>query len=91
MHHHDFKTSDFFSWIVKMYNYYYLPKMFAKAQGVCFFGDRKEQSNVGIKMLKDEKKAFVLGLYESSRDIHNSHIAEDLILVYNSIILTNTN
>ena len=65
--------------------------MFSLAQAVCFFGDRRDRSKIGIKMLKDESKAFVLGLYESSEDIHKSHIAEDLILVYNSIILTNTN
>ncbi len=82
-YHHDFKTPDFFGYLIKFYNYYYLPKLFKVARHVTFFADRRNLSQVGLKMLKDEEKIVVLGLPLEEADTHNPSIAEDLVMVYN--------
>lgn len=84
-YHHDFQTPDFFGYLIKLYNYYYLPKLFKVAHVVNFFADRHDLSRVGIKMLNNDEKIAVLGLPPESTDIHNPSIAEDLIMVYNSL------
>jgi len=88
-YHNDFKTPDFFSLIIKFYNLYYLPKLFSLAKAVCFFANRRSDSMSGIKMLKNDEKAFVLGQTSDELDIHNIDVASDLILVYNNIMLIN--
>ncbi len=85
-YHHDFVSSDFFSLFIKFYNYYYLPKIFKKANHVAFFADRYGLSKIGIKMLNDEEKVAVLGLPREGEDIHNGSIAQDLVIVYNSLM-----
>ena len=88
-YHSDFKTPDFFSLIIKFYNFYYLPKLFSLARAVCFFANRKADSIYGIKILKNDEKAFVLGQISDELDIHNQDVASDLVLVYNNIMLIN--
>lgn len=90
-YHSDFKTPDFFSLIIKLYNFYYLPKVFSTAKAVCFLANRRVQSRHGISLLKDEKKAFILGQIDDNLDIHKTDIVSDLIMVYNNITLTNIN
>ncbi|MFA6547703.1 MAG: hypothetical protein WCT11_02015 [Candidatus Magasanikbacteria bacterium] len=84
-YHHDFYSPDFFGYLIKLYNYYYLPKLFNVAQFVTFFADRHDQSRIGIKMLKNNKKAIVLGMPHEGEDIHKVSIVEDLVMVYNSL------
>lgn len=86
-YHHDFKTPDFFSLLIKFYNYYYLPKLFAVAHFVAFFSDRYDVSRVGIKMLKNQEKIVVLGLPKEGEDMHSASIVEDMVIVYNSLTL----
>ncbi len=88
-YHNDFRTPDFFSLIIKLYNIYYLPKVFSLAKAVCFFANRCRQSSGGLNTLKDDKKAFVLGQISAELDMHNTDIVSDLIMVYNNITLTN--
>ena len=45
-YHHDFEAPDLFGYFVKLYNYYYLPKLFNSAQYVSFFSDRYDLSQV---------------------------------------------
>lgn len=90
-YHHDFKTPDFFSLIIKLYNFYYLPKVFFVAKAVCFLANRWAQSSAGIGLLKNEEKAFILGQINNDIDIHKTDIVSDLIMVYNNITLTNIN
>ncbi|MFA6424355.1 MAG: hypothetical protein WCV83_03550 [Candidatus Magasanikbacteria bacterium] len=85
-YHHDFQCPDFFSYFIKFYNYYYLPKLFKAAQFVVFFAERYDESQVGIKMLKNKENIAVLGLVEEGEDIHNVSIVEDLVIVYNSLM-----
>lgn len=84
-YHHDFTSPDFFGYLIKLFNFFYLPKLFDISQYVVFFEDRYDLSKVGIKMLKNHDKMVVLGLREEGEDIHNSSIAEDLVMVYNSL------
>ena len=86
-YHRDFKSPDFFGYLIKFYNYYYLPKLFGIAQFVVFFADRYDLSVTGIKMLKNNDKIAVLGLPREEDDIHNPSIAEDLVIVYNSLTI----
>lgn len=86
-YHHDFQTPDFFGFLIKLYNYYYLPKLFKAANAVAFFADRYDQSKTGVKMLKNEQKAIVFGMPQDSQDIHSVGIAQDLVMVYNNIML----
>lgn len=86
-YHHDFQTPDFFGFLIKMYNYYYLPKLFKIASAVAFIADRYDQSKTGVKMLKNEEKAIVLGMPTEDQSIHNTGIAQDLVMVYNNIML----
>ncbi len=90
-YHHDFRTPDFFSLIIKFYNSYYLPKVFSVAKTVCFMANRRRQSGSGIRTLKDDKKAFILGQISDELDMHKTDIVSDLILVYNNVTLINTN
>lgn len=90
-YHNDFRTPDFFSLIIKFYNLYYLPKVFSVAKTVCFLVNRRRQSSGGIRTLKNDKKAFILGQISNELDIHKTDIVSDLILVYNNITLTNNN
>ncbi len=85
-YHHDFITPDFFGYLIKMYNYYYLPKLFDLAKSVVFFAERRNLSKTGIKILKNSSKIAVLGLPAEKGDIHKFSIAEDLIIVYNSLM-----
>jgi hypothetical protein len=89
-YHFDFGISDFFSYIIKIYNYFYLPKLFKLSANVCFFASRREESASGIKILKNEQKAVILGMQSTSEDIHTGGVVEDLIMVYNNIMLNNT-
>jgi len=86
-YHHDFVTPDFFGYFIKIYNYYFLPKLFDIANLVVFFAEQRNYSKLGIKMLKDRSKIAVLGLPDDGNDIHNFSIAEDMVLVYNSLML----
>jgi len=84
-YHRDFKTTDFFGYIIKYYNYYYLPKLFKLATWALFFGDRRGKSDVGLKIFTDDKKIVILGSFEQNIDIHRDAIVSDLIMVYNTI------
>ena len=53
-YHYDFKTTDFFSFFIKLYNYYYLPKLFKKAKKITFFANRRKESRSGIDMVKND-------------------------------------
>lgn len=90
-YHSDFRTPDFFSLIIKLYNIYYLPKIFSLAKAICFLTNRRRQSMGGIRIVKDDKKAFILGQNSNGLDIHSADIVSDLVMVYNNIMLTNTN
>jgi len=86
-YHRDFITTDFFSFFIKLYNYYYLPKLFKQAKVVGFMADRRNESIDGINMIKNDSKAVVLGLVQDPQDIHTNHIVQDLIMVYNNIVV----
>lgn len=85
-YHHDFVTPDFFGYLIILYNYYYLPRLFDLAKAVVFFSERRNLSTTGIKMLKNRDKIAVLGLPAETGDIHKFSIAEDLVIVYNSLM-----
>lgn len=86
-YHHDFVAPDLFGYFIKLYNYYYLPKLFDLAELVIFFAERRNLSKTGIKMLKNDDKIAVLGLPAEKGDIHKFSIAEDLVIVYNSLMI----
>lgn len=86
-YHHDFITPDFFGYFIKLYNYYYLPKLFNKAKVIAFFSNQRAESVVGIGMVKNDSKVVVLGLFEEGADIHNDSIVQDMVMVYNNIVL----
>lgn len=88
-YHHDFRTPDFFSLIIKIYNIFYLPKLFKVAKRICFFGGRRRESSTGILLTgkKNDRKTVVLGQSGMNKDINNELVAEDLVMVYNSMTL----
>lgn len=88
-YHHDFKITDFFSWFIKLYNNFYLPKIFKQAKIVLFFFDRFETSQIGLKIFKNDEKTFILGMPEEGQDVHSNQVAQDLILVYNNLVNSN--
>jgi hypothetical protein len=86
-YHHDFVSPDFFGYFIKFYNYYYLPKLLNKAKVIVFFSNQRTESAVGIGMVKNESKVAVLGLFGENTDIHNDSIVQDMVMVYNNIVL----
>ncbi len=85
-YHHDFETTDFFSWFIKIYNYYYLPRIFKKAKLVTFFFDHYDSSKIGLKMFKNNEKILILGVPQEGQDVHSDQVVQDLIIVYNSLV-----
>jgi len=85
-YHYDFETPDFFGYFIKLYNYFYLPKLFKAASIIAFFEERYDLSRLAIKMIKNDEKTVVLGLHLEDGDNHNISIAEDLVMVYNSLM-----
>ncbi|EKD42888.1 MAG: hypothetical protein ACD_72C00544G0001, partial [uncultured bacterium] len=85
-YHRDFVADDVWGWFIKMYNYYFLPRLFKTAAIATFFDDQKDIDKIGRKILKNEQKNIILGLPLEGEDIHSNQVVEDMVLVYNSII-----
>lgn len=59
-YYYDFKTPDFFGIIIKLYNYFYLPKMFKAATAVLTLEEVGFKMSLGDLFLKDKRKLLVL-------------------------------
>lgn len=59
-YYYDFKTPDFFGIIIKLYNYFYLPKMFKTADMVIAIENEGFKNSLGDLFLKDKGKLLVL-------------------------------
>lgn len=82
-YHHDFITTDLFSWFVKYISNYYTKRAFALSDVVTFFADNRALCERGLRFVKNEEKVVVLGWREDLKDIHSYDVVEDLIMVYN--------
>jgi len=85
-YHCDFVSSDIIGWFIKIYNYFYLPKLAKKSKLISLFSSRYYDSKIGIKIFKNCENIAVLGLGKNFKDIHSKEVVEDLVMVYNSIV-----
>jgi len=67
-YYYDFKAGDFFSLIIKYYNYYFVPKLLNIADMITCVDDEMFERSFAFKSLKDKNKLFVLKSEELAKN-----------------------